>query len=65
MKRSKNPLAVLLILVTCLGGCFRAEVATASCEDLEKITDPAAKADLEKRCGRGGPDFKPSSGKTW
>lgn len=61
-------LNVLIVAVAAalLGGCHqRVEVATTPCDELGKTTDPKLQAELEKKCGRGGPAFKPSSGKTW
>lgn len=49
-----------------LGGCYqRVEVATTPCDQLGKTTDPKLEAELKDKCGRGGPAFKKSSGKTW
>lgn len=49
-------ITILAFLVALVCGCTKEE--SSPCENLEKITDPSAKAELEKRCGRGGPEFK-------
>jgi entry exclusion lipoprotein TrbK len=47
-------------------GCdVRKAAESPDCTDLTKITDPARKAELAKRCPRGGPVFKPSEKKQW
>ena len=59
-------LLVAVMTATFLGGCYqRVEVASKPCDELGKTTDPAIKADLEKRCGHGGPNFKPTPPKTY
>ena len=59
-------LLVAIMTVTFLGGCSqRTEVESMPCDKLGKVTDPAIKADLEKRCGRGGPEFKPTPHKAY
>jgi len=56
-------LALIIAAVT-LGlssGCYqRIDDTSTSCDQLGKTTDPAVQADLEKRCGHGGPAFKPT-----
>jgi entry exclusion lipoprotein TrbK len=55
-----------VLAVALIGGCYRrVEVATTPCDALGKTTDPATKADLEKRCGHGGPEFKPTPPKAY
>jgi entry exclusion lipoprotein TrbK len=64
----KIKLRVLLVAVAVavLSGCYqRVEVSASPCDNLGKTSDPKLQAELEKNCGRGGPAFKPSSGKTW
>lgn len=47
-------------------GCEKTpETASPTCADLDKITDPAQKAELLKTCPRSGPAFKPSEKKGW
>jgi entry exclusion lipoprotein TrbK len=61
-------LNVLAITVAAafLGGCNqKVEVAATDCEQMGKTNDPKLEAELKEKCGRGGPAFKPSSGKTW
>ena len=59
-------IAVMAIIPVLISGCSRqVDVASPPCEDLKKNIDPAIRADLEKRCPRSGPDFKPSSGQAW
>lgn len=54
-------LLVAFMTPTFLSGCYqRVEVSSTPCDELGKTTDPAVKADLEKRCGHGGPEFKPT-----
>lgn len=63
-----NQFASVLVLA---GGAFlvgcneRPVIASPSCADIEKITDPAKKSELLKRCPRSGPAFKPSEEKNW
>lgn len=64
---------LLLMLVVAAGlnvGCSKKtdeiyQGASPICADLDKITDPAEKAELLKKCPRGGPGFKPSDKKEW
>lgn len=59
-------LLVAIMMAMFLGGCYpRTEVESTPCDKLGKVTDPAIKADLEKRCGRGGPEFKPTPHKAY
>jgi entry exclusion lipoprotein TrbK len=58
--------AVLLAATMTVSGCReKPAVASPSCAELEKISDPAQRAELLKKCPRGGPDFKPSPEKNW
>lgn len=62
----KSKLLVAAVAAALLSGCYqKVEVATTPCDELGKTTDPKLQAELEKKCGRGGPAYKPSSGKTW
>lgn len=62
----KSKILVVAVAAVLLGGCYqKVEVATTPCDELGKTTDPKLQAELEKKCGRGGPAYKPSSGKTW
>jgi entry exclusion lipoprotein TrbK len=64
---------LLLMLVVAAGlntGCSKKadeiyQEASPICADLDKITDPTKKAELLKKCPRGGPGFKPSDKKEW
>lgn len=61
-------LALLLAatLAAFLAGCGKApEVASPTCADLDKVTDPAQKAELLKKCPRSGPEFKASPKKEY
>jgi entry exclusion lipoprotein TrbK len=40
-------------------------VASPTCADLDKITDPAQHAELLKKCPRSGTQFKPSQKKEY
>ena len=62
----KAQILIAVAAATLLGGCYqKVEVATTPCDELGKTTDPKLQAEWEKKCGRGGPAYKPSSGKTW
>lgn len=54
-------------LVAFLSGCGKAppEVASPTCADLDKVTDPVQKTELLKKCPRSGPEFKPSPKKEY
>ncbi|PWF55361.1 entry exclusion lipoprotein TrbK [Massilia glaciei] len=57
---------IVAVAAALLAGCYqRVDVATSPCDELGKTSDAKLQAELEKKCGRGGPAFKPSSGKTW
>ena len=56
-------LATAVLVAILLAGCTKAD--DPPCADLDKITDPVAKADLEKRCPRAGPTFKPTPPKSY
>ena len=40
-------------------------MASPTCADLEKIKDPAQRAELLKKCPRLGSGFKPSDKREW
>ena len=67
MMNSKRIMPLVAVMTAALlGGCYqRVEVASTPCDALGKTTDPAIKADLEKRCGHGGPAFKPTPPKAY
>lgn len=50
-----------------IAGCGKtpSDVASPTCADLDKITDPVQQAELLKKCPRSGPAFKPSEEKKW
>ncbi len=55
-----------MVIVSLLGGCSKSpEIASPSCAQLEKATDPAIRAELMKKCPRGGSGFKPSPKVVW
>ncbi|NOU14713.1 MAG: entry exclusion lipoprotein TrbK [Methylococcaceae bacterium] len=62
---------LLLMIIACtfavlLVGCEKApDIASPTCADLDKITDPAKKEELLKTCPRSGSGFKPSPKKSW
>lgn len=63
---------LLIILATAVltVGCSKnpdekIEVVSPTCADLGKVIDPVQKAELLKKCPRGGPAFKPSDKKEW
>ena len=61
-----NVLFAGVVGVALFSGCDRSvKIASTPCDELGKTTDPAIKAELEKRCGRGGPVFKPTPHKTY
>lgn len=53
-------LVIAAIAITNSGCGNRDSSAETQCSDLRKITDPAALAALKEKCGRGGPEFKPT-----
>lgn len=57
-------LAACLVAVA-LSGCSKTEDASATCAELDRVTDPARRAELQKQCPRSGPSFKPSKPKEW
>jgi len=64
--KAKHILALASLLPVLLTGCNdKPAVASPACADLEKTTDPAARAELLKRCPRVGPAYKPSQPKNW
>jgi entry exclusion lipoprotein TrbK len=60
-------LALAAVLAAGLAGCGKEQPAVASptCADLDKVTDPAQRAELLKKCPRSGPEFKPSPKKDY
>lgn len=55
-----------LTALAIISGCHdKPVVASPACVELETTTDPAKRADLIKKCPRGGPNFKPSEPKSW
>lgn len=55
-----------MMVTALLSGCNeKPAIASPSCADLEKIIDPAKKNELQKKCPRNGPAFKPSEDKKW
>jgi entry exclusion lipoprotein TrbK len=66
---SNSKMRVLLagvVAITLLSGCNRSvEFPSTPCDELDKTTDPAIKAELEQRCGRGGPEIKLAPPKTY
>jgi len=60
-------LALAATLAAGLAGCGKEAPAVASpiCADLDKVTDPAQRAELLKKCPRSGPEFKPSPKKDY
>lgn len=47
-------------------GCNKAPLASSpACGDLQTISDPQKKAELERKCPRSGPGFVPSEPKKW
>lgn len=66
---NKQRFVVLMVAATFaafLAGCGKApEVASPTCADLDKVTDPAQKAELLKKCPRSGPEFKASPKKEY
>ena len=67
MKSKNHIVAVFMLAVgASLVGCKdKPAVASPACADLEKVTDPAQKAELLKKCPRSGPACKPSEEKKW
>lgn len=68
MMTTKNSvvIAVMLLTTIVIVGCReKPAIASPTCADVGKVTDLVLKAELQKRCGRGGPDFKPSPEKKW
>mgnify|MGYP003384639388 CR=1 FL=1 len=66
--RTQRLLALLVAatIAAFLAGCGKApEVASPSCVDADKVTDPAQKAELLKKCPNLGPAFKPSPKKAY
>jgi entry exclusion lipoprotein TrbK len=55
-----------LSLCVMFAGCDgRTAAVSTACAKLANATDPARKAELVKKCPRGGPVFKPSEKKQW
>ena len=68
---TKKPFLFVMVAATVLTiGCSKrpdekAEIASPTCADMDKITDPAQKAELLKKCPRSGPEFKASPKKEY
>lgn len=61
MKILCKSLLVAMVTSILASGCNeRVAVASKPCSELANITDKAQRAELEKKCGRGGPAFKPT-----
>jgi len=60
-------LALAAALAASLAGCSKEPptAASPSCADLNKVTDPAQRVELLKKCPRSGPEFKPSPKKDY
>ena len=68
MMNSKYLMSLVLALAatSLVTGCGdKPSSASPACADLDKITDPAQKEELLKKCPRSGPAFKPSEKKNW
>lgn len=66
--KTKTPVLItsLLLGAVLTAACGdESEIASPACAELSKTTDPQLKAELAKKCPRGGPVFRPSSGKEW
>ncbi|MBI3407666.1 MAG: entry exclusion lipoprotein TrbK [Planctomycetes bacterium] len=67
--RTQRFIALILAaaLAAGLAGCGKEQPAVASptCADLDKATDPAQRAELLKKCPRSGPEFKASPKKDY
>ena len=66
--KTKTPymFAVLLVATVLVAGCReKPALASPACAELGRTTDTEKRADLLKKCPRGGPDFKPSQVKNW
>ena len=54
------------ITLAVMSGCDGKQAAASpACANLGNVTDPTLKADLIKKCPRGGTVFKPSEKKQW
>jgi entry exclusion lipoprotein TrbK len=61
MNLKSKALFVTVVTALLVNGCHqRVEVASTPCDELGKTTDPKVQAELEEKCGRGGPAFKPT-----
>lgn len=72
MTNSTNTQRVLasvmsVAFATVIVGCSKSPdvVASPACADLAKVTDPAQKAELLKKCPRAGGEFKASPKKDY
>lgn len=58
--------ATSLLVSVLASGCHNEPaVASPACVELEKTTDPVRRQELERKCPRGGPAFKPSPVVNW
>lgn len=62
--RDSSILLALTVLAILVGCDNKPAVASPACVELDKTTDPAKRAELQKQCPRGG-SFKPSKGISW
>jgi entry exclusion lipoprotein TrbK len=66
--KTKTPVLITALVVTMVltAACNdKSAIASPPCMEFSKTTDPKLRAELAKKCPRGGPVFRPSSGKTW
>lgn len=52
-----------LVLILMISACE--DRRRTACAEMYETKDPARKAELEKYCPRGGPEFKPSKPREW
>ncbi|WP_366918949.1 entry exclusion lipoprotein TrbK [Burkholderia aenigmatica] len=72
MKKSQATLIALSALaMLALFGCSKSDqstsatIASPTCADLPSISDPAQRAELQKKCPRSGAAFQPSPAKSY
>lgn len=65
MKIKHIPVLAALLPALLTGCNEKPTVASPTCADLNKITDPAVREELLKKCPRSGPDFQPSKPRNW
>lgn len=59
---------VAATLSASIAGCGKESApvaASSTCAELDKVTDPAQRAELLKKCPRSGPEFKASPKKDY